>query len=75
MTARFAALVAVLSLLALGACRGQPSKEPPLYIFPDMDWQPKIQGQEEFKFFADGRGNRPPVDGTVARGELREDDA
>ncbi len=73
----FAAFAAALLLLAVGACRGQPSDEPPLYVFPDMDWQPKIQGQEAFPFagWADGRGNRPPVDGTVARGQLHDDDA
>ena len=69
------------SALALGACRGAPSDKPPLYVFPDMDWQEKIQGQEAAPlkgsqpFWADGRGNRKPVDGTVARGHLNEDDA
>jgi mono/diheme cytochrome c family protein len=71
--------LALLGLLGLGACRGAPSDEPPLYVFPDMDWQPKIQGQEEFPqdgktFWADGRGNRQPVPGTVARGHLDEDE-
>lgn len=68
--------LALLSLGMLGACRGAPSDSPPLYVFPDMDWQPKIQGQEasEFKGFTDGRGNRLPVPGTVARGHLDEDE-
>jgi len=70
-----APLVAIAAALTLGACRGAPSEEPPLYVFPDMDWQPKVQGQEEFKFFSDGRGNRLPVAGTVARGQLHEDEA
>ena len=67
-------MAAALLLLALGACRGQPSDDTPLYVFPDMDWQPKIQGQEESPLFSDGRGNRKPVPGTVARGHLDEDE-
>jgi mono/diheme cytochrome c family protein len=59
----------------LAGCRGQKSEKPPLYVFPEMDWQSKIQGQEEFAFWTDGRGNRPPVPGTVARGQLHDDDA
>jgi mono/diheme cytochrome c family protein len=70
---RFLCLVVVVS--AVGACRGATSDQPPMYLFPDMDWQEKVQGQEEFAFFPDGRGNRPPVDGTVARGQLHEDSA
>jgi mono/diheme cytochrome c family protein len=66
---------ALLAVLLLGACRGATSEDPPIYVFPDMDWQEKIQGQEEFGFWPDGRGNRKPVDGTVARGHLNEDDA
>lgn len=41
----------------------------------DMHDQPVIEAYEESDFFADGRGNRLPVDGTVARGQLRADDA
>jgi mono/diheme cytochrome c family protein len=72
--------ITALLALALGACRGQPSDKPPLYVFPDMDWQPKIQGQEAARpgmenYFPDGMGNRKPVAGTVARGQLHDDDA
>jgi mono/diheme cytochrome c family protein len=40
-----------------------------------MDDQPKLLPQAASDFFYDGSGMRLPVDGTVARGELREDDA
>lgn len=40
----------------------------------DMRYQPKFETYEETEFFADGRSARPLVDGTVARGFLREDD-
>jgi len=45
-------------LFALGACRR------------DMQDQPKYLPLSESAFFADGRSERPPVEGTVARGQL-----
>lgn len=41
----------------------------------DMHDQPKIRTLRENDFFSDGRGARPVIEGTVARGELREDSA
>jgi mono/diheme cytochrome c family protein len=41
----------------------------------DMHDQPRIEPYEESDFFADGRGNRMPVEGAVARGQLRADEA
>jgi hypothetical protein len=41
----------------------------------DMKDQARHEPLEESTFFADGRSSRPLVDGTVARGQLREDDA
>jgi mono/diheme cytochrome c family protein len=40
-----------------------------------MDDQPKLLPQASSDFFYNGSGMRLPVEGTVARGELREDDA
>jgi hypothetical protein len=40
----------------------------------DMHDQPKAKPQSKSAFFVDGRTGRLPVDGTVARGELRDDD-
>jgi len=40
-----------------------------------MDSQGKYKAQSESNFFVDGASMRTPVAGTVARGELREDDA
>jgi mono/diheme cytochrome c family protein len=42
-------------------------------IVPDMDQQPRYEAQQGHPRFADGRAMRPPVDGTVARGELSLD--
>ena len=58
----------VLTVMAVLGKRGDLSRQPPLYIFPDMDWQPKQRPQTSSDFFKDGLGSRLPVDGTVARG-------
>jgi len=39
----------------------------------DMHDQPKFKPLRPSEFFADGRGSRPPPDGTVARGQLKDD--
>jgi mono/diheme cytochrome c family protein len=39
-----------------------------------MDWQPKYKAQRSNPIFADQRATRPDEPGTVAVGELREDD-
>ncbi len=40
----------------------------------DMHNQPRLEPFEASDFFADGMASRKPVEGTVARGELRADD-
>jgi hypothetical protein len=40
-----------------------------------MHDQPKFKPQQENEFFADKRAARPPVEGTIARGTLKEDKA
>jgi mono/diheme cytochrome c family protein len=40
----------------------------------DMHDQPRYEALEASDFFPDGRSSRDPVPGTVARGQLREDD-
>ena len=39
-----------------------------------MNSQPKYEAQEQSEFFEDGATMRAPVPGTVARGDLRDDD-
>ncbi len=46
----------------------------PIHFIHDMDAQEKFKAQSVNSFFADGRSMRPPVEGTLARGQLREDD-
>jgi hypothetical protein len=58
---RAGALVGMAALIVLAGCRA------------DMQNQPKLIPQRGSEFFADGRGARPQVLNTVARGQLRED--
>ena len=52
---------ALVALLALGGCR------------QDMHDQPRFKPLAKSDFYADLRSARPPVEGTVARGQLHED--
>lgn len=60
-------LVSIAFVAVLGF-RGQKSSRPEIEIFPDMVRQPKVRAQSELNFFADQRGARQPVDGTVPIG-------
>jgi len=64
-----------LTLSGCGLLRGCTSSQPPIHLNPSMDDQPKLLPQSESAFFYDGSGMRLPVEGTIARGELNEDDA
>src|SRR5258708_7364989 len=52
---------------------GSPPRRPPIDLFPDMNRQPKLRPQVPNAFFADGRSSRPPIPGTIARGDRYED--
>lgn len=49
--------------------------EPRFHIIQDMDNQPKVKAQSRLMLFADRRGMRPSVPGTVARGAVIGDSA
>ena len=68
------AVLVLLALCSAGCVRGCKSSRPPIHINPNMDWQPKYKAQSENEFFYDGRTMRLPVEGTVARGELRDNE-
>ena len=55
------AWLAAAALLAAAGCR------------QDMHDGPYYERYEASEFFEDGRASRPPVEGAVARGELRDD--
>lgn len=54
--------------LAVVGIRGGKLTVPPVEIFPDMDRQPKFKTQAPSPFFADGRADRLPAEGTVPFG-------
>lgn len=62
----------VLVALLLAGCRGTRSDNPPIHPNLDMDFQQKFGAQEANPFFDDGAAMRPPVPGTVARGQLQD---
>ena len=61
------------AILLLSSC-GTASRQPPVQVFPDMRSQKRYDPQERSTFFSDGRASRTPVQGTVARGGLKEDE-
>ena len=60
-------------VVAVAGRRGSISRRPPIELFPDMNRQPKLRPQVPNAFFADGRSSRPPIPGTIARGDRYED--
>lgn len=60
--------LSLVMLVAITGIRGQKGQKPPIEIFPDMDHQPKVKSQVPLGFFADARGDRLPVPGTVPLG-------
>ena len=61
-------LLCTIAIIAVFGFRGQTSTGPPLELFPDMVRQMKVRAQAPLNFFADGRGSRLPVGGTVPIG-------
>lgn len=61
-------LLFTIAIIAVFGFRGQKSTGSPLEIFPDMVRQMKVRSQAPLNFFADGRGSRLPVAGTIPIG-------
>ena len=64
----FIFILVTIAWIAVFGFRGQKSSRPEIEIFPDMVRQPKVRAQSESNFFADQRGGRQPVEGTVPIG-------
>ena len=62
-----------LTAMVLTGCAGSTSRNSPVTIFPDMDRQGRYEPQAESPIFGDKRTSRRPVEGTVARGLLKQD--
>lgn len=61
-------VLAGIALVGIAGFRGEHSSRTPWEIFPDMVRQMKVRPQSPSNFFADGRGPRLPVAGTVPIG-------
>ena len=68
------AVAAVVPFALVAKARATKNTEPRVHAVGDMDWQLKFQAQQENPIFADKRAERPEEPGTVALGELRDDD-
>jgi mono/diheme cytochrome c family protein len=60
-------ILCIAATVGILGFRGTPFRKPPLYIFPDMEWQTKLRPQKPNNFFANGRSSQLPVPGTIAR--------
>jgi len=67
-------LVSLVPLALISRARNTPQRMPRINLIPDMDYQPRYLPQTANAMFLDGRAMRPPVSGTVPRGQLQEDD-
>jgi mono/diheme cytochrome c family protein len=65
--------VAIVAVMLVAGQRGHTFRKPPVYVFPDMDRQPKLRPQEPNRFFPNGISSQFPVPGTIARGDPFED--
>lgn len=60
-------------IVQLMGCRGWTTENPPIHPNPNMDVQPKYKPYRTSDWFLDKRSMRMPVEGTIARGELKLD--
>ena len=67
----FLAILAICGIATVGllGVRGTHFRQPPLYIFPDMEWQLKLRPQKPNAFFTNGISSQPHVAGTIPRSE------
>src|SRR5438067_4285011 len=61
-------LLLTIAAVAVLGFRGEKTTNEPWELFPDMVRQMKVRAQSPLKFFADGRGPRLPINGTVPIG-------
>ena len=66
--------LSLLPLVMIARARVTLSPQTAVHLFHDMDHQPKYKAQSTSVVFVDGRAMRPAVVGTVARGQIQDDD-
>lgn len=72
---KYLLFAAILSPILLVGCRGEKFSHQPVHPNLNMDQQKRFEPQEQNTFFDDNRAMRQPVEGTIARGKLKEDKA
>ncbi len=60
-------VVSIAAVVGVLGFQGSHFRKPPLFIFPDMEWQLKLRPQKPSGFFANGRTSQLPVAGTIPR--------
>ena len=60
-------VLCVAATIGVLGFRGSHFRKPPLYIFPDMEWQLKLRPQTPNSFFPSGLSSQLPVPGTIPR--------
>jgi mono/diheme cytochrome c family protein len=71
---KYVKLAALAVPVLLTSCRGQVTTKSPVHLNMNMDQQSRFEAQERNPFFEDNRVMRMPVEGTVARGNLKAND-
>ena len=59
--------VCVVVVMLIAGKRGDTSRKPPIYIFPDMKRQLKLRPQTANGFFANGLSSQVPPPGTISQ--------
>lgn len=62
-------LFTILAFVSILGLPGSKSSRPPLYIFPDMDWQAKYLPQRSNTFFKNAMNDRPCLEHAISRGQ------
>jgi mono/diheme cytochrome c family protein len=68
------AALALLPFACVYRARQSQTPLPRIHLIQGMDNQGRYKSQQQNPLFADTREARPPVEGTIARGRLAEDD-
>ncbi|MGL4513800.1 MAG: quinol:electron acceptor oxidoreductase subunit ActD [Lacipirellulaceae bacterium] len=64
--------LACIPPLWLWASSSTTSSLPRISFFKDMETQAKYKPQSQSALFADNRASRPPIEGTIARGSMKD---
>jgi len=67
-------IILFISIICIG-CQGMPSRKTPIHLNPNMDNQERFDAQESNSFFENNMSMRMPVEGTIPRGYLDDDNS